>query len=953
MPINNGVGRIGIRSYVAVSQQITTSTLLNSLYSVWNGDLQSTELDKSLYGVWNVDGTNNLTVKNAWNANGNANDSKGTANGTIASPSGTSFVVGTMSFGTGKLGSGAFTLNGSNFISLPGGTLNFTGDFSVSFWIYVPTAFGTNYSRILNAFDNSDGWNTYRGWDTTYNNGAMSFTIYNGIGTDYYSISVPMALKDQWVHVSVTKVLGQQGNIYINGVAGVKTVAQRGSGASSNIISYKGSNHLAYIGSDYYAFSHPYYTPTPAGGFKIDAVQTWDVILNQSAITELYNSGNGQEYPFVLSNAAIGTSKDSFGTNHGTLVNGTTFTTGIIGQAFSFDGVNDYINIGTNAGNFGSNSFAISTWFYPNVGNVLQVLVAKGTTSASDKGFFITIDNRYNSNQRGIQFGIVGNNSNYQAVATTNQYTIGAWNHVVSVWNSYNKTMNVYLNGVQATTTISQTGGSGASGIVDISNTGVNMLLGQYGNNSLNFNGKLDQLNIWDRVISNDEVIQLYNAGTGAQYPFSSQTLPSTMNQLGIDNATLMNGCTFGDGKIGKAFTFDGVNDYVQLPNNSLNLTTFSISAWVNPSNTVGSRTILNSANYVSALDYGWKFRIIDGQLSLQIFSTGGLINEYKGGGISTNTWTHVSATRINGSTKLYINGSLVGSQTSGSINNNPNFTTTTYCSIGSLTSAVSPISFFIGSIDSINVWQKELTQAEVTELYNSGNGKQITATPIVTNGLVLNLDAGRKSSYPNTGTIWTDISGNGNNGTMTNGPIFGTASGGQITFDGVNDYVELGTNTSLNLINISISVWVKPTTTTDYIPVIGRYHNTTTYNGWELYYFKSTNKFYFGGRESSSSYLQVMSNNTYSINNWYNITGVKLGNVWSLYVNGVLDNSLTLGSGTIAFGTNSIQIGGLITSGASYYGKSDISQSIIYNRALSQSEITQNFNATKFRFGL
>ena len=310
----------------------------------------------NVFGVWNGEGANNLTVKNAWNANGDAVDSKSGANGTIAAPSGTTFVTGTMSFGTGKLGSGAFTFNGSNFVSLPTNTLKFTGDFSASYWIYVPTSFGTNASRVLSAFDNSAGYTGYKGWDTTYSNGKVSFYMYPGVGTDYYGITVPMTLKDQWVHVTVTKVLGQQGNIYINGVAGVKTVDQRGSGASTQAIAYNVSN-LAYMGASYFAFSTPYYTPTVAGGFKQDAIQTWDgTALDQTAVTELYNSGNGQQYPFTLSNALITTYKDVVGTNHGTTpastltngVPGPSFTTGKIGKAFSFDGINDFIQLPNN-----------------------------------------------------------------------------------------------------------------------------------------------------------------------------------------------------------------------------------------------------------------------------------------------------------------------------------------------------------------------------------------------------------------------------------------------------------------------------------------------------------------------------------------------------------------------------------------------------------------------------
>ena len=60
----------------------------------------------------------------------------------------------------------------------------------------------------------------------------------------------------------------------------------------------------------------------------------------------------------------------------------------------------------------------------------------------------------------------------------------------------------------------------------------------------------------------------------------------------------------------------------------------------------------------------------------------------------------------------------------------------------------------------------------------------------IVTDGLVLLLDAGNTKSYPGTGTTWTDISRNGNNGTLTNGPTFDSANGGSLVFDGVDDYV-------------------------------------------------------------------------------------------------------------------------------------------------------------------
>ena len=70
----------------------------------------------------------------------------------------------------------------------------------------------------------------------------------------------------------------------------------------------------------------------------------------------------------------------------------------------------------------------------------------------------------------------------------------------------------------------------------------------------------------------------------------------------------------------------------------------------------------------------------------------------------------------------------------------------------------------------------------------------------IVKDGLVLDLDAAKKDSYPGTGTAWNDISGNRNNGTLTNGPTFNSSNGGSIVFDGTNDYINTVTATSLGI---------------------------------------------------------------------------------------------------------------------------------------------------------
>ena len=220
----------------------------------------------------------------------------------------------------------------------------------------------------------------------------------------------------------------------------------------------------------------------------------------------------------------------------------------------------------------------------------------------------------------------------------------------------------------------------------------------------------------------------------------------------------------------------------------------------------------------------------------------------------------------------------------------------------------------------------------------------------IVTSGLVLALDAAERLSYPRTGTTWRDLSGNNNNGTLTNGPTFSAGNMGSIVFDGVDDYVDMGSSTYCNLINISVSVWVRVTSASGFL--LSRYSNTTSYNGFFMYYDVASTKFSVDGRESIAAYLSRPTINTYPLNNWYNVTWTKSANIWSIYVNGSLDVSSALGNGTTPFSNNIMWLGGLYQPPEVYYYSSNLSNVQIYNRVLTAAEVLQNYNATKSRFG-
>jgi|694.fasta_scaffold05393_26 hypothetical protein len=210
----------------------------------------------------------------------------------------------------------------------------------------------------------------------------------------------------------------------------------------------------------------------------------------------------------------------------------------------------------------------------------------------------------------------------------------------------------------------------------------------------------------------------------------------------------------------------------------------------------------------------------------------------------------------------------------------------------------------------------------------------------IVTNGLVLALDAAKKDSYPGSGTVWRDISGNGNNGTLTNGPTFNSANGGSIVFDGINDYV---IHPTINLGTISSwSVWVKYNSLAGEPVILGS--NSIDY--YSLFYFPGGKIFYvnYGGSLASLSYPTGL-----LLSTWYNITQTRSGLTIKVYLNGIDIGTMSGGSPT---SPTIFSVIGAERTGA-YFSNINMGSTLIYNRALSAAEVLQNYNATKGRFGL
>jgi len=217
----------------------------------------------------------------------------------------------------------------------------------------------------------------------------------------------------------------------------------------------------------------------------------------------------------------------------------------------------------------------------------------------------------------------------------------------------------------------------------------------------------------------------------------------------------------------------------------------------------------------------------------------------------------------------------------------------------------------------------------------------------IVTNGLVLCLDAADKKSYPGSGTNWTDLSGNNNTGVLTNGPAFNSLNGGSIVFDGVDDYV--APSNAINLSNtFTILSWIKTSTLAggDYI-VYG-----SDANGADNWFGINNNAVNLFATEIADVNNFTLTGGTIaSTSVWYFIGATVNINTVKVYLNGNEQNSVVKAFTIGAWNSISNSIGRRANLSQRYF-PGNIANVIVYNRVLTAAEVLQNYNTTKGRFG-
>lgn len=230
--------------------------------------------------------------------------------------------------------------------------------------------------------------------------------------------------------------------------------------------------------------------------------------------------------------------------------------------------------------------------------------------------------------------------------------------------------------------------------------------------------------------------------------------------------------------------------------------------------------------------------------------------------------------------------------------------------------------------------------------IVNSAIASTLSYKNIITRGLIVHLDASAIDSYPQTGTTWFDISGQTNNGILNNGPTFNSGNGGSIVLDGSDDDISFGNILSIN--QFTFNLWVYPgSTQTTYADIIDNNHR-----GGSSYVCQqevnSTNQYSFGvGDGASGSNTGLF---TLTANQWVCLTFT-----YNLQVRGYINGAL-FGTGAVAgnpnyTGIETFRLGEWGGGGRNWNGR--YGNFMAYNRALAASEVLQNYNVQKSRFGL
>jgi PKD repeat protein len=776
----------------------------------------------------------------------------------------------------------ALSFNGiDEYIEIQDTSVLEPSEITVETWIKTP---GTSqWSYIIGKGDDNGKGVSYALY--TIKSGGLAFFIYDGTKIYFSPISETTFWDNEW-HQIVGTFDGSYVRLFIDG-----SEVGTGNLYSTPSIQYSlPTIDNLFIGRCGDIGSYSYFNGI------IDEVSIWSRALSLEEIQNHYNSLSSQPIGQWFFDEGLGSTvyDDSQNDNHGSII-GASWNEGRNGDALYFDGMNDNVGIVHNGDfDFGIGDFTIILWTYLTFNHPHAFLGSNGWSDTTSDFSLDTFGNM-GGTPRFIVYTDTGNKFEVNADTTLlpNQ-----WTQICVMRKS--GTTTFYLNGVQS-------GSSEQLNNINIELDGLLLLgaRGISGSETQYLNGKLDQISIWDRAITLDEIIINYNSVPPepiSQWQFDEGSGIIAEDAFANNNDGTIYSANWATGVSNDCLDFDGTNDYINIPDDytldfgpSLD---FSIGAWfkAKPDQVDWQGTILSKlsppsgGSYKRSYGYSMMVRGVkdidnEGKVGLWIGDgdgSDGIFTLYSDNTYDDDLWHHAVATvDRDGSANLYIDGSLVKSVDI-SYMETLDLSTSENLELGR--EGVYDTYYFNGKLDEITLWNEVLSNEYILELYSSTLPGPVT---------LLHLDEG-------IGATANDATNNNNDGTL-NGTSWSDEGilDHALEFDGIDDYVEIPDSPSLDTGNMfTIEAWFKTHDVSKVDHGTGTETQTIVMYGWDPDDGKNNvlhimdGKLYFAIRGLGPGYDDLVGTTQIVNNRWYHTALTYDGITAKLYLNGELEDS-------------------------------------------------------------
>jgi hypothetical protein len=716
------------------------------------------------------------------------------------------------------------------------------------------------------------------------------------------------------------------------------TLYQYVNGAPINSVAYSGkslANANTFVLGRGYAY--PGNLTTTYFDGKLDDFKIYDFALNHNQVYSEYlgnvklasenqSIGAGLIGHWKMDelswNGTSGEIKDAVGSNNATAFSGATTIAGKIANAGNFNG-SSYAQTVNNIGITGSQPRSISFWF--NQASMSNRNVVGFGTNSFGNLFDVLL---YNGELIGHFWG-----AGQDTIGSGSAYTTGVWNHGVITYNG--SVVTIYLNG--------QTGGQKTISI----NTGASNLrigAGMYDAGYNTFNGQVDDVRVYNKALSIEEIQDLYNLK-----PVNSVLAVSTEKKTSVipllhfkldeksgtvasNNGSLTTSATLNNfgtsqwriGKIGSGLLFDGTDDYVSLADSaSFNWSNqLTVTTWFKSESIVTAKSLVAKTGDGTAYEFHLSLEP-DGRVRCWVSSNG------------TNVSTMTYSQTINYTDNKWhfascvYNGSTIQVQVDGRAGTAAAFTGTIFngtqpVTLGGNTSWTGSW-MYGGMLDNVKIWNTALSQRDLMIEYNGGK-------PFVW----WNLDEGQ-------GSIINDYGGNSYSGILTNmDPATDWLSGSNcrmnncLNFDGSDDRVVIQNSTDNAIFNtnsLSLSIWIKTTTSQD--GLFFNKHNGGSENGWFLAVTGNVIRYQAGG-------VPGFSTKVVTDGNWHHIVAVMSSTTMRLYIDGVYEGQTDR---SFINNSSSVVIGQLSSGLSGYAFNGSLDEAKIFNYELNEEDIKRDYN--------